>query len=553
MKTKLLLAFVALLLFCPFHSYSQNIEWVQHAGTKDKNTAYSVATDAEGNSFITGHFHESINFGGKKLVNSSNAPGSFSAFIAKLDPAGNVIWAKNGLGLVSRSYAVTVDKQGNSYMAGYTFDYVTFGDKTIGIQVNSELFVAKYSSNGELQWITTDLASYDFGRDLDIKVDAAGNCYVAGGIIAGGYGSEMTYYNTSYVGGYIFKLNAEGKQVYRAGLGNITAYNLALSESGEKFYVLGNLVKTGYIDDNRPVSAGMTDIVLASYNATSGKVEWIEKFGSSSEELGTGLEVDKQGNIYISGTMTADLDMQGKIVKAKGGVDILLAKLNQTGTVLWAQNAGSTTDDYVTNLALDKSESPYITGTYSGTATFGTKSYTAISTHGNIYIAKYTPSGALDTFFTLGGTGKQVSKHITFDEKNNLFFVGSIADDVAFGQITVKANSDELFVAKIKAESLIAKPIPTEPVVNYKATLPNIITPNGDGLNDTFVTSGFTGDQIKKTFTVFNRYGAKVYQNNNYQDNWDASGVAGGVYFYTLSVHTGGESSTYKGWVEVIR
>ncbi|MBK7651837.1 MAG: gliding motility-associated C-terminal domain-containing protein [Flammeovirgaceae bacterium] len=42
----------------------------------------------------------------------------------------------------------------------------------------------------------------------------------------------------------------------------------------------------------------------------------------------------------------------------------------------------------------------------------------------------------------------------------------------------------------------------------------------------------------------------KVYENNNYQDDWDGHTVDAGVYYYTIDVE--GETSC-KGWVQVIK
>jgi gliding motility-associated-like protein len=64
---------------------------------------------------------------------------------------------------------------------------------------------------------------------------------------------------------------------------------------------------------------------------------------------------------------------------------------------------------------------------------------------------------------------------------------------------------------------------------------PNIITPNNDGVNDGFIVQWleyFPGS----TFIVYNRWGRKVFETDNYSndDPWEAEGVKDGVYFFTL-------------------
>ena len=78
--------------------------------------------------------------------------------------------------------------------------------------------------------------------------------------------------------------------------------------------------------------------------------------------------------------------------------------------------------------------------------------------------------------------------------------------------------------------------------------LPNIITPNNDGSNDSF--RPFVSVE-PVNIQVFNRWGRKVFEQANYVDGWGSSpDVAPGVYFYRL-LSASGES--WKGWLEVVR
>ncbi|MBW3467577.1 DUF11 domain-containing protein [Arthrospiribacter ruber] len=83
--------------------------------------------------------------------------------------------------------------------------------------------------------------------------------------------------------------------------------------------------------------------------------------------------------------------------------------------------------------------------------------------------------------------------------------------------------------------------------------IPNIITPNGDNKNDRFEIKGlskFTGNDI----VIFNRYGDHVFQTENYDNNWDASGQVAGTYFYILNgTDRTGRKHEFKGWIQVIK
>jgi gliding motility-associated-like protein len=86
--------------------------------------------------------------------------------------------------------------------------------------------------------------------------------------------------------------------------------------------------------------------------------------------------------------------------------------------------------------------------------------------------------------------------------------------------------------------------------VAYRSCLqvPNVVTANGDGRNDTFAPQGLVGTGW--SLTVFSRWGTQVYQTSSYQNEWGPDAAAG-VYYYVLRHALTGVA--YKGQVEVIR
>lgn len=85
--------------------------------------------------------------------------------------------------------------------------------------------------------------------------------------------------------------------------------------------------------------------------------------------------------------------------------------------------------------------------------------------------------------------------------------------------------------------------------VGYRpcVTIPSIITPNGDRLNEQFVLLGLRGDWALQ---LFSRWGQRVYATDAYRNEWGPN-AAPGIYYYLLTQP--GNASVYKGWVEVVR
>lgn len=86
-------------------------------------------------------------------------------------------------------------------------------------------------------------------------------------------------------------------------------------------------------------------------------------------------------------------------------------------------------------------------------------------------------------------------------------------------------------------------------VVAPDVIAPNVITPNGDGVND-ILTFQYLEFFPGNTLQVYNRWGNRVYERNNYSNDWNAAKLGDGTYFYVLSVKE--LDKVYRGFFEVL-
>lgn len=95
-------------------------------------------------------------------------------------------------------------------------------------------------------------------------------------------------------------------------------------------------------------------------------------------------------------------------------------------------------------------------------------------------------------------------------------------------------------------------------VIPYCVNIMNAFTPNGDGTNDRWMVTNGAACTSNIVVTVFNRYGNIVYQDKNYQNNWNGTyngkPVPEGTYYYTASFTTiTGTPILLKGDVTILR
>ena len=88
-------------------------------------------------------------------------------------------------------------------------------------------------------------------------------------------------------------------------------------------------------------------------------------------------------------------------------------------------------------------------------------------------------------------------------------------------------------------------------VIVDEIEIPNIITPNGDGVNDKFVIKNIERVE-SSTLRIYNRWGTKIYEARPYQNNWDGEGSPDGVYFYELEYSTYFREDKANGTVTII-
>lgn len=84
------------------------------------------------------------------------------------------------------------------------------------------------------------------------------------------------------------------------------------------------------------------------------------------------------------------------------------------------------------------------------------------------------------------------------------------------------------------------------PEVVIPPEIPNIITPDGNGLNDFLVIKNL---QPGSSLSIYNRWGNVLFESKDYQQNWDCNRCSDGTYFYVLITPDGKQ---YKGSVTVV-
>ncbi|MGC9314344.1 MAG: hypothetical protein ACP5G4_01815 [bacterium] len=195
--------------------------------------------------------------------------------------------------------------------------------------------------------------------------------------------------------------------------------------------------------------AFQSDIFFASYNS-SGTIRWANRAGSTSSfERGYDAAF-YDGYIYYTGRFSQTY-YQGSTstgVTSSGSDDMFLTKYSSSGTYQWVVKGGGTSSDYGCGIAISSSGDIYVVGYFNGTATFGSYNVTSAG-GGDVFLAKYNTSGVCQWVRSAGGTGYDYGLQVDVDPSGNVYICGHFQNTATFGSYNVTSSgSSDMFVAK---------------------------------------------------------------------------------------------------------
>ena len=347
-----------------------NLIWIKTIGANEDDRGRSIISDAAGNVYVTGTFTGLVDFDPSQNVFELTGRAPVDNFILKLNPNGDFLWAKN-FGDIS-SNAIVVDNSGNIFSVGYA--------------------LRKISSDGDLLWSFTPPGGIVEGYDLE--VDLIGNVYIAGWfngtVDFDRSASTATLKSTAPIGGGLFndydafiaKLDNSGNFLWAKQVGGANrdlVYALAVDAS-MNVYATGVYYRTGDFDPGPEtyelVSHGQSDGFILKLDA-SGGFEWAKEIGSTEFEIGEGIQVDAQGNAYVAGSFTNNIEIApGLILTSTDGPDQFILTLDFSGNFLWAK--GISGGEYMsgTSIVLDNTGNVFTCGTFYGSPQFDFESGT---------------------------------------------------------------------------------------------------------------------------------------------------------------------------------
>lgn len=438
-----------------------------YLGGSNYDAGYGICVDSSGNVYIIGQtfssnfpvkspikgvkgedydiFVTKINPEGKSLLYSTFLGGSSNDY----------------------GYAMAVDSSGNAYLTGYTesTDFPTQNPLQKNNAGGRDVFVARINSEGNSLFYSTYLGGGNNDYGYSISVDKSGNTYLAGATYSNNFPTKNPIYG--YSGLYdifITKINSEGNSfvysTYFGGSNNDYGYGITVDLSGN-VYLTGATYSSNFPTKNSiKDKGGLWDAFFLKISPEGNEVITSTCLGGSDSDYGAGIAVDSKENVYLTGfSSSPDFPTQNPIQESnKGNHDIFVTKISSENAIVYSTFLGGGSSDYSRGIAVDSIGNVYITGeTYS--SDFPTQNPIQGSNSGywDAFVVKINSEGSKIVYSTyLGGSNNDYGRGITVDSLGNAYLTGytSSSNFPTALPLFAYSNGYDAFIAKIE-EGLI--------------------------------------------------------------------------------------------------
>ncbi|MGD1846865.1 MAG: SBBP repeat-containing protein [Salibacteraceae bacterium] len=368
---------------------------------------------------------------------------------------------------------VKSDQQSNLYTVGSTWSPTSiatsgaFLDTLFG---SNDVFIAKFSSNGVLQW-GTYYGGYDVDLAYSCKLDNNDHLFVTGYTqsaqgIASNNGFDNSFAGVGTQTAFLAKFNGQGARLWGTYYGEIqgsVGFDCSVDSAGA-VYMSGwtaspNLGTTGTYQP--ALSVGSIDAFLVKFSSGGARL-WCTYYGNTDNDFGRGCATDVDGNVYLVG-QTGVLSTTGiasngahQTTFGGGGEDGFIAKFNASGVRLFGTYYGGSSFDVINDCATDGAGNLYFTGFSTSPDSIATPgSHKDSLTVSNVMLVKFDSSGVRQWGTYYGGLDSDVGSDCIVDPFGNVYVAGStrsvtgIADSTSFQDtLSIQNGTFDAFVVK---------------------------------------------------------------------------------------------------------
>jgi hypothetical protein len=408
-------------------------------GDEDINVINS-AVKSDGSTVVLGTFSGTI---GAESGPSVTSYGGRDYYLANFTLDGEVTWIENA-GSTGNDYVlggVCTCADDNLYMLGAYRNIIKFTDEdSLESSGGFDTFLAKYDPDGNFLWAKNLGESANNERPSTLKADLSGNLIISGFFSDSiQFDAGLTIYNEDATDDYYYgNFDAiTGDRIWvrqlkgSGGVNSGRIFGVAAATDG--YYLAGQYADSVFIEDDTLVSetAGLFDVNVMKTDL-DGNVSWIRTIQGNKSEYVNSVKMDPNGDIYITGWYDSNLGLSVDVndsekTTAPGTTrldDFYLAKYSASGDLQWIRTAGAGETEKMYDIVYYQGEI-YSVGTFAGLLNWG--GFDPPETEGNADNDFFIGSIDLEgNFLSANSTGGK-SGELSLEEGRSVFSIGDTA------------------------------------------------------------------------------------------------------------------------------
>lgn len=376
-------------------------------------------------------------------------------------------WAKSASGSTT-SISSVIDNNGNYYAVGYFTDSIITIDTFNLINPNpcctnnSDMFMVKYNSMGDVMWVKG--FSFGKGSARSITIDNHGFLFIIGNFNSSTLTIDGITINNSGTGTqdiYFAKLDTLGNLIWLRDIGG-TSDELAygITSDGNYIYLFGSIYSPSVSFGTNILYGGGS--FIAKYTPFGGCV-WAKTVGTIGGFYNglRDVEPDGNGNIYATGSFGNTSITFDTITLYNSGMsysnDMYIVKYDASGNVLWAKSYyyGFGDDESGSKIVHGSNGNFYVLGYFDAEINLGSIVLQNPSFTGSpsMFIAKFDSMGNPIWAHSNHSQGRDLAK----DSNENIYLIGGLSDTtLTFGSFTLTTwTSGISYLAKYDSSGTI--------------------------------------------------------------------------------------------------
>lgn len=435
---------LALVLPC---TDAEEFDWAGRVGGAQRDVPYGIAVDSAGSLLVVGTFQDSADFDPGPATRILTSQGSYDAFAMKLDSRGGFVWARSlGSSGLEGARSVAIDGDGNAWIVGHFEGTVDFdpGPGVFPLTASArDAFIWKLSPAGDLVWAgRVGGASTDEAQVVALggfgAVFVVGNFVQTADFDPGSGVVQMTSAGNEDV--FVLKLDSDGRFIWARRIGGPSEdlpYGLVVAGS-DRVWTVGMFRGTADFDPGSGTfeltASGLYDGFVSELDV-AGDFVWAGRIGGAGTDRLEGIALDPAHppGVYVVGMFqgTADLDPGEKTDErtSNGGYDIFVTALGEGGDVHWTRTLGGGQDDWAAAAASSRAGHAWVLGKFQGTADFDPAETTFALTASSYdaFAWKLDQDGDFRWAGQIGGAGDDGARAAAADGGGGLDLVGDFS------------------------------------------------------------------------------------------------------------------------------